>query len=351
MSDTNTKLTTIMFTNIVGYSEKMSRDEKKALRWLDFHDKAATKIIKGHNGNHIKKMGNGMLVDFPTVIDALNAAKTFQLEIKNFNQSQQDPDKLLVKIGIHIGDVVEKDKDLFGNGVNVAARIQQICIPGGICLSQAAHDAIGDSSDYNFKVIRNVKFKNIAENYTVFQLPSMYPNEFPIMQNIQIETPPDDFVITGIKKIPPQRFSIVDAMLVAAGAMVALDFTIAYFTMKINDLSLNQAILNLSNYQMLFFNLVFAAFLTISLLRDAVEIKLDNIGAADQLLNFIIQSYGFSSPVKKDKQLVFIPTRHGRILWSTQKMKVAIHGNTVTISGSFLLIRKVKGLLKSHLKQ
>jgi hypothetical protein len=339
-----------MFTDIVGYSEKMSRDENQALQWLDFHDKAAAEIIKAHNGNLIKKMGDGMLVDFPSVIDALKAAHTFQHEIKNFNQSQQDSDKLLVRIGIHIGDVLQKDKDIFGNGVNIAARIQQICIPGGICLSQAAHAAIGDSSNYDFIVLSKVKLKNIAENYSVFQLPSIYPNEFPIQQNTNIETHSDDFIITSIKKIPPEKLSIVDAMLIAVGIMVALDFSIAYFTMKISDLSLNQAILKLSNYWMLFYSLIFTAIFTIILLRDAVEIKFEDVRGADQLLSYIIQRFGFNPPVKKDNHIVFKPTLYNSIMWSTQKMKVAINGNTITISGSFLFLRKVKRMLKSYQK-
>jgi hypothetical protein len=101
---------------------------------------------------------------------------------------------------------------------------------------------------------------------------------------------------------------------------------------------------------MLVYNVVFIGIFTISLLRDAIEIKFEDVREADKLLSYIIQRFGFKPPVKKGDQIIFKPTFYNLFMWSTQKMRVSINGNYATISGSFLFLRKVKKMLKSYQK-
>lgn len=341
------KLSTIVFTDIVAYSEMMNRDELQAMKILTFHDRIAEEIFKAYHGKIIKKLGDGILAEFNSAQDALSACKTFHSEIKSFNADKQ---KLTVRIGIHVGEVLEREGDIFGNDVNVAARLQQICTPGGICLSQSAHSALGQNTSKKFKMSSNVHLKNIAENYTVFQYPSIYPDEFPEGKHESSSPENQDFIITSIRKISPEKFSIVDAFIVAIGIIIAIDFAVVNALVYLSELTFNEAIIKLSNLWMLIYNLVFITIFTFSLWRDAVEIKFEDIRGADKLLSYIIQRFGFNPPVKKGAEIIFKPTFYNVIMWSTQKMRVTINGNYATISGSFLFLRKVRKMLKSYQK-
>jgi len=345
------KLSTIVFTDIVGYSKMMSDDEVETLKLLEFNNRIAEEIITGYRGSILKKLGDGLLINFESVNDAYTATQLLQDEIKSYNEDHTHQQKLLVRIGVHVGDVIEKDGDIFGTGVNIAARLQQICVPGGICFSQSAYAALGKENSRNLKLVSDVALKNIAEHYNVFMLPSIYPDRFPIDQVSDAKATGREFVIKSMQRIPPEKFSIVDSFLVAAGLMVAIDFIIANTLIYFNDFTLNQAILKLSgNLWFGIYNIVFILFLTIVILRDSVKIHFEDVRGVDEMISFIIQQFGFKPPVKKNGQLVYKPSAYNFWMWWTQKMKVAINGNHVTISGSFMFLRKVRKMLKSYQK-
>ncbi len=350
-AEPNRKLSTIVFTDIVGYSDLMSKNESATLKMLDFHNRMAEEIFSGYRGNIIKKMGDGMLAVFNSVNDAYTATQLLQDEIKTYNNEHSDAQRLLVRIGIHVGDVIEKDGDIFGNGVNIAARLQQICVPGGICLSQSAHSALGQTNGRKLKLVSDVVLKNIAERYNVFMLPSIYPDEFRIDQLTEVSESGRDFVIKRIQRIPPEKFSLLDSLLITVGVMVAIDFGIANLIKYLTHASLNEVILELSGSLMFgIYNLVFIPLITITILRDSMKIDFEDVRGADELISFIIRQFGFKHPARKNGQLIFKPSVYNLLMWSSQKMRVSISGNHVTISGSFLFLRKVRKMLKAYRK-
>lgn len=347
-SGSNRKLSTIVFTDIAGYSAMMSRNESRALKMLEFHDRIAGEIFTGHHGQIIKKMGDGLLAVFHSVKDALGAAKMLQEEIKTYNEEHPDQERLLVRVGIHAGDVVEKDGDIFGNEVNVAARLEQICIPGGICLSHAAQSALGRSNSKELIPVGEVPLKNIDEQYTVFMHPSVYPDEFKPGDVSVPDGAKKSFVISEMKRISPEKFSLIDSMLISLAIIVLLDFGVANLIINLSDITLNEAILALSSsVWFLICNLLAIIAFTITFLRDCVNIRFEDVRDTDQLISFIIQRFGFRPPERRNGQLVFRPSVYNLVMWSSQKMRVAINGNHMTISGSYLFLRKVKKMLKA----
>ncbi|MCK4818305.1 adenylate/guanylate cyclase domain-containing protein, partial [bacterium] len=113
------KLAAIMFTDIVGYTALMSQDEQKALSVLQKNRDIQKPLVKKYNGEFLKEMGDGTLLCFQSALDAVNCAKELQIAVHG------DPD-LNLRIGIHLGDIVFKEGDIFGEGVNVASRIEQL---------------------------------------------------------------------------------------------------------------------------------------------------------------------------------------------------------------------------------
>lgn len=352
MPDFERRLTTIMFTDIVGYSATMSRNEALALQWVDFYEKKSEQVADNQHGTIIKKMGDGMLMVFNSVKEALDAAIMLQQEALKYNASDPGGERLLVRIGIHVGDVLIKDRDIFGNGVNVAARLQQLAVPGGICLSDAAYSIAGSDAKKEFKEVRDVTLKNIAENYTVHQLPSIYPDEFPLEQKIVPVDDTEDFVITSMNKIPPEKLPLIDSIMLAFFAIVFFDVLIAATITFGDEITFKQALEEMfSSAWLIAHNIFFIAFFTFFILRDAIEIKFRDVRGADTLISYVIQQFGFRPPIRQNGQIIFKPTLYNRLMWQTQKMRVTINGNKMAISGSFIFLRKVKKMLKPYLKE
>jgi class 3 adenylate cyclase/TolB-like protein len=157
-------LAAIMFTDLVGYSAFMGRNEEKAIEVVrknrDLHQTA----IKNHGGKLLKEMGDGMLAIFPSALESVKCA----LEIQNHTKKQNL--KLPVRIGLHLGDINVENEDIFGDGVNVASRIQSIADPGGIYISESIYRAISSHSDLKTKYLGEIRLKNISEPVRTYAL-------------------------------------------------------------------------------------------------------------------------------------------------------------------------------------
>jgi len=129
------RLAAIMFTDIVGFSRQMGSNEARTLRLLDTHNQIIHKAVSEHHGTVIKTVGDAFLVDFPSVVHAVQGAQQIQAQFRTHNAEQEAAEQIHVRIGIHLGDIVQKEGDVFGDGVNIAKRLQELAEPDSICLS------------------------------------------------------------------------------------------------------------------------------------------------------------------------------------------------------------------------
>ncbi len=164
------KLAAIMFTDIVGYSQMMSKDEDLTFKLLEEYDSIVTPIIDQHNGQILKKIGDGLFCEFSSAIEAVECSIEIQKLLHKFNKTAAKNFELMVRIGLHVGDVIKKGNDLFGDGVNVAARIEPLAPAGGIYVSDSIYSAI--SSHPRFKIINigQHSLKNINKEHTLHQI-------------------------------------------------------------------------------------------------------------------------------------------------------------------------------------
>jgi len=165
------KLAAIMAADVVGYSRLMGADEVGTLRAL----KAARKdhidpAIAAHGGRIVKTTGDGLLADFPSVVEAVGCAVAFQRELNQRNADVAEDKRIVYRVGINIGDVIIEGKDIFGDGVNIAARLESICEPGGLCISETARDQVRDKLPLTFADLGEHQVKNIARPVRVFSL-------------------------------------------------------------------------------------------------------------------------------------------------------------------------------------
>ena len=159
------RLSAIMAADIVGYSRLMAADEVKTLDALDRHRKNIfDPCVVRNNGRIVKLMGDGALVEFISVVDAVQCAKEIQEEMR----ISDDAASIVLRIGINLGDIILQDDDIFGDGVNVASRLEQLAQPGGICVSSVVRESVGGRLGIAFQDGGQVRVKNIDRALQVF---------------------------------------------------------------------------------------------------------------------------------------------------------------------------------------
>jgi TolB-like protein/Tfp pilus assembly protein PilF len=176
------KLAAIMFTDIVGFTALMGEDEGQALRVLQKNREFLKEQIRKHNGEWLKEMGDGTLSSFGSAVDAVSCARAIQ-------DSLRDDNELTLRIGIHVGDVVFEEGDIFGDGVNVASRIEPLAEPGGICLSGRVYDDIRNKPDVEAVLLGEKQLKNVKHPLKVYALTG---DGLPVPAVEQLADPADD---------------------------------------------------------------------------------------------------------------------------------------------------------------
>jgi adenylate cyclase len=165
------KLAAIVALDVVGYSRLMERDEGGTLATLTEHrTERLEPTLARHGGRLIKLIGDGALVEFGSVVDALNAAIEFQRSMTSANLDRRDDERIVFRIGVHVGDVIIDDDDLYGDGMNVAARLEGHAPPGGIFISGNARDAVVNQVSAEFRDLGRLQLKNIERPVQAFQV-------------------------------------------------------------------------------------------------------------------------------------------------------------------------------------
>jgi class 3 adenylate cyclase/pimeloyl-ACP methyl ester carboxylesterase len=165
------RLAAILAADVVGYSRLMGADEMGTLTSLKSHRRELVDSgIAEHRGRIVKTTGDGMLVEFASVVDAVGCAVNIQRSMFRRNTGIPEEKQIIFRIGINVGDIIIDGDDIFGDGVNIAARLETLCEPGGICISRAANDQIRDKLSIAFADLGEQAVKNIARAVGVFGL-------------------------------------------------------------------------------------------------------------------------------------------------------------------------------------
>jgi len=165
MAEQTHQLVAIMFSDIVGYTALMDEDEEKAFQILEKNRSIQKPIIVKHNGKLLKEMGDGVLASFPAVSDAVYCAKEIQDICKCKSETE-----LSLRIGIHLGEVIVQDEDVFGSGVNIASRLEHLAPAGGIWVSESVHKNVINKKGIETKFVREETLKNVREPVRIYEI-------------------------------------------------------------------------------------------------------------------------------------------------------------------------------------
>jgi class 3 adenylate cyclase len=156
------RLAAIVAADVAGYSRLMGLDEVGTANTLREHRKVTDALVAKHGGRLVKTTGDGVLLEFPSVVDALECAVAVQAAMAERNEGVPQDRRMLFRIGINLGDILIEGDDILGDGVNVAARLESIAEPGGICISSSGYDQVRGKVAVDFTDLGEQTLKNIA---------------------------------------------------------------------------------------------------------------------------------------------------------------------------------------------
>ena len=170
MPDGERRLAAIMYTDIVGFTSLTQRDEALAMQLLEAHRSLARPFFSKHNGREVKTIGDAFLVEFTSALGAVRCAFDIQRSMRDSNGGHLPEMQVQLRIGVHVGDVIHNQNDVYGDAVNVASRIEPLAMPGGICVSQQVYDHVKNKFEFPLVSIGKKELKNVGEPMEVYKV-------------------------------------------------------------------------------------------------------------------------------------------------------------------------------------
>jgi TolB-like protein/class 3 adenylate cyclase/Flp pilus assembly protein TadD len=214
------RLAAILAADVVGYSSLMGADEAGTARAVREHREAAAPIVRAFGGRLVKTMGDGVLLEFPSVVAAVECAIRMQQQMAERNTGAPEGKRILYRIGVNLGDVLIDGEDILGDGVNIAARLEGICEPGGVCISGTAHDHVRGRVEAEFVDLGDQALKNIARPVRAYALAAAD------IARAKVATP--------AASAPPNRRLRLPALAVALAALVVVSAAGAWWFLSAN---------------------------------------------------------------------------------------------------------------------
>lgn len=183
------KLAAIFSADVKGYSRLMGSDEDSTVLTLTDYRKEISSMVNKHRGRVVDSPGDNLLAEFASVVDAVQCAVKVQEKLKSKNKNLPDDRKMEFRIGINLGDVIERRKRIYGDGINVAARIEGLAEAGGISISGTAYDQVKSKLDLNFAYMGEQTVKNIAEPVRVYKVLMQPGAAAPMVMRQKLEVP------------------------------------------------------------------------------------------------------------------------------------------------------------------
>ena len=164
------KLTAILSADVVGYSRLMGDNEEATIRTLTNYREAMDSLIQLHRGRVVDSIGDNLLAEFASAVDAVNCAVEIQKELAERNTELADDRKMEFRIGVNVGDVVEEEDRIYGDGVNIAARVEGLANAGGICISGRVYEHVENKLALEYEFIGEQKVKNIIRPVRLYRV-------------------------------------------------------------------------------------------------------------------------------------------------------------------------------------
>src|SRR5690348_10883233 len=190
------RLAAILAADVAGYSRLMGVDEEGTHERLTAHFRELVDPkIREHRGRTVKNTGDGLLAEFPSVVDAVRCAVETQRGMLDREPEVPEERRIMFRIGINLGDVIIEEHDIFGDGVNVAARLEGLAEPGGVLVSNTVHDHVRDRLSFAFDDLGEQQVKNIARPVRVYRVRDVGAASAPVLPTLPLPDKPSIAVL------------------------------------------------------------------------------------------------------------------------------------------------------------
>jgi adenylate cyclase len=164
------KLTAILNADVVGYSRLMDDNEEATIQTLNIYRNSMTTLIEQHRGRVVDMTGDNLLAEFTSVVDAVGCSVHIQQKLDEQNKELPPERKINFRIGVNVGDVIEEQDRIYGDGVNIAARVESMAEAGGICITGRAYDQVKNKLELGYEFLGEHSVKNIAEPVRIYKV-------------------------------------------------------------------------------------------------------------------------------------------------------------------------------------
>jgi adenylate cyclase len=204
------RLAAILAADVAGYSRLMGADEEGTLERLKTHRREfVDPKIRGHRGRIVKTTGDGMLAEFPSVVDAVRCAVETQRGMADRNAEVPEDQRITFRIGINLGDVIIDGDDIYGDGVNIAARLEALAEPGGLCISRVVRDQVRDKLPYAFEDLGDRSVKNIARPVRAYRMSVDAVASMPLVAALVQPAPSPQSAVSIVEAAAPRLSFVV----------------------------------------------------------------------------------------------------------------------------------------------
>lgn len=202
--DGERRLAAIMFTDMVGFTALAQRDETLAMQLLDEQRRLVRAFLLKYKGREIETIGDGFLVEFASSQDAVNCAAAIQSAMKEWNEQHLAENRVLIRIGIHLGDVLHRGREVSGDAVNIASRIEALALPGGVCITAQVYASVLNKVEYQFETMGLPELKNVFTPIEVYRLVG-YGEERSQAAPVRAALPKDRIAVLPFVNISPDQ--------------------------------------------------------------------------------------------------------------------------------------------------
>ncbi|MBK6344494.1 MAG: adenylate/guanylate cyclase domain-containing protein [Bacteroidales bacterium] len=339
----------LMFSDIRGYSRLLELDEQDAIGLLALHDKISQEVITEYNGRLVKRNDDSVLASFVSANDAYLCALDFLERLKSFNENKDKPRRLIVSIGLHKGIVETRNDAIFGEQVNIVARLQALAEPGSVCMSDTIYGAISRMIDIKAIEYRDVELENLPGSHNVYKTLSIYREEFKTARPVLHEKSDFRYRIREIEHIRGNggsffitafsSFAIISLFILLAGWFHSRQSGIEYaglVKLWFNSPALYAALIPAS------------VFLSALYARRKMRAVFDDIRDVDRILSYIMSQLGYKHPVHSKGYMLFKPQGANFFILGMRKFRARVDGNTIVLQGPYLYMSKLIKMLKYY---
>ena len=199
MTEETRRLAAIMFTDMVGYTAITQTDEALALSLLRAQEGIILPLVRAHRGTPVKTIGDAHLAEFDSALEAVNCAVDIQRRMKARGDTVPPSERFAIRIGVHLGDVVHREDDVFGDAVNIASRLEPLADPGGVCISQQVYDQVNNKVGFRLEKLPFHQLKNVNSRIDAYKVIDMVPGA----PHESIELPKERVAVLPLSNFSP----------------------------------------------------------------------------------------------------------------------------------------------------